>query len=201
FLGDANPPGGGDRYGPVVNHSTSGGIYKTTDGGKNWKKLTNGLPSVATGRIGLDVYAKDPKVVFAVIDTEKVGTGTPPPPQPYMGLQGESEGNAVKLTVITEGGPAAKAGLQADDVVTAMDGKPVTNYEEWTETFAAMKVGDKVKLTVKRGNETMEFTVTLEARPPGGGFGRGGGGGGPQAPAPYLGIQGEDAGPGTKVTA
>ncbi|HTK74438.1 MAG TPA: PDZ domain-containing protein [Gemmataceae bacterium] len=200
FLGDSAATGGGDRYGPSANHTASGGIYKTTDGGKNWKKLTNGLPTVATGRIGLDIYAKDPKVVFAVIDTEKAGTGNPPPPQPYMGVQGESESGAVKLTVITENGPAAKAGLQAEDVVTAMDGQPVTNYEEWTESFAAKKVGDKVKLAVKRGNETMEITVTLEARPAGGG-GRGGFGGGQQPPAPYLGIQGEDAGPGTKVTA
>src|SRR5207248_734985 len=115
----------------------------------------------------------------------KAGTGTPPPPQPYMGVQGESESGAVKLTVITENGPAAKAGLQADDMVTAMDGQPVTNYEEWTESFAARKVGDKVKLTVKRGDETKDISVTLEARQTQAGGGGGRGGRGPTASRPY----------------
>ena len=46
-------------------------LYKTTDGGKTWKKLTNGLPLEAeTGRNGLAVYAKNPKIVYARIDEE-----------------------------------------------------------------------------------------------------------------------------------
>ncbi|HZS05354.1 MAG TPA: hypothetical protein VFD58_11010 [Blastocatellia bacterium] len=49
-----------------------GGVYKTTDGGANWKKLTNGLPA-QTGRIGLDVYRKDPKVVYALIESDAGG--------------------------------------------------------------------------------------------------------------------------------
>ena len=60
---------------PIVKYGKGGGLYKTTDGGKNWKKLDKGLPNVATGRIGLDYYRKDPNVVFAVIDSEKSGTG------------------------------------------------------------------------------------------------------------------------------
>lgn len=48
--------------------STDGGIFKTTDGGLSWVKLTNGLPAGATGRIGLDVYRKDPKVVMAIVE-------------------------------------------------------------------------------------------------------------------------------------
>ena len=33
-----------------------GGIYKTIDGGKSWKKLINGLPTGEIGRVGLDIY-------------------------------------------------------------------------------------------------------------------------------------------------
>ncbi len=50
----------------------SGGIYRTTDGGRSWTRLTNGLPA-ETGRIGLDVYRKNPKVVMAVIESDLGG--------------------------------------------------------------------------------------------------------------------------------
>jgi len=52
-------------------------IYKTTDGGATWKKLTKGLPyenGGDTGRIGLDIYRKDPHIVYAIVQHEKGGT-------------------------------------------------------------------------------------------------------------------------------
>jgi photosystem II stability/assembly factor-like uncharacterized protein len=52
-------------------------IYKTTDGGATWKKLTKGLPyenGGDTGRIGLDIYRKDANVVYAIVQHEKGGT-------------------------------------------------------------------------------------------------------------------------------
>ena len=50
-----------------------GGIWKSADGGTTWKKLTAGLPS-RTQRIGLAVWAKDPKVVYAVVQSDAGGT-------------------------------------------------------------------------------------------------------------------------------
>ncbi len=43
-------------------------IYKTTDGGKTWKKLERGLPGGILGRIGLAIYRKNPKIVFACVE-------------------------------------------------------------------------------------------------------------------------------------
>ena len=44
-------------------------IWKSTDGGKNWKKLTNGLPETKfTGRVGLAIARSNPKVVYAFVD-------------------------------------------------------------------------------------------------------------------------------------
>ncbi len=57
----------------VTNGEDVGGIYKTTDGGESWKKLTNGLPG-QTGRIGLDIYQKNPTIVYAVIQSDEGGT-------------------------------------------------------------------------------------------------------------------------------
>jgi photosystem II stability/assembly factor-like uncharacterized protein len=44
------------------------GIHKTVDGGKSWTKLTNGLPGGILGRIGLAIYAKNPKIIYAEIE-------------------------------------------------------------------------------------------------------------------------------------
>jgi photosystem II stability/assembly factor-like uncharacterized protein len=52
-----------------------GGIFRSTDGGATWHKLENGLPKL-TGRIGLDVYRKNPKVVYAVVQSFEGGTSS-----------------------------------------------------------------------------------------------------------------------------
>jgi photosystem II stability/assembly factor-like uncharacterized protein len=53
----------------------TGGIFKTTDAGRTWKKLSAGLPP-STGRIGLDVYRKNPNVLYAIVESD-VGGGSP----------------------------------------------------------------------------------------------------------------------------
>ncbi len=50
-----------------------GGVFKSTDGGATWKRLTDGLPT-RTQRIALSVYAKNPKIVYAEIQTDLGGT-------------------------------------------------------------------------------------------------------------------------------
>jgi photosystem II stability/assembly factor-like uncharacterized protein len=52
--------------------SDAGGIFKSTNGGATWKKLTNGLPG-QTGRIGLAICASKPKVVMAVLQSDAGG--------------------------------------------------------------------------------------------------------------------------------
>jgi photosystem II stability/assembly factor-like uncharacterized protein len=47
------------------------GLYKTSDGGKTWEKMTEGLPANQYGRCGIDIYRKDPNTVFAVVQTDK----------------------------------------------------------------------------------------------------------------------------------
>jgi photosystem II stability/assembly factor-like uncharacterized protein len=48
------------------------GIYKSTDGGLTWKKVTAGLPAGDMGRIGLDIYKgsgkADPTIVYAIVE-------------------------------------------------------------------------------------------------------------------------------------
>jgi photosystem II stability/assembly factor-like uncharacterized protein len=46
-------------------------IWKSTDAGRTWMKLTKGLPEGPMGRIGMDVYRRDPNVVYARVEHQK----------------------------------------------------------------------------------------------------------------------------------
>jgi photosystem II stability/assembly factor-like uncharacterized protein len=46
----------------------NGGIFKTTDAGRTWRKLTKGLPEGPTGRIGLDIYRRNPRILMAIVE-------------------------------------------------------------------------------------------------------------------------------------
>jgi photosystem II stability/assembly factor-like uncharacterized protein len=50
-----------------------GGIFKSTDSGATWKKLGNGLPT-RTARVGLAVFEKNPKILYAVVQSDEAGT-------------------------------------------------------------------------------------------------------------------------------
>jgi hypothetical protein len=51
------------------------GIYKSTDGGDTWTKLTNGLPTANLGRIAIDAYRASGNIVYAEIQAEGAGGG------------------------------------------------------------------------------------------------------------------------------
>jgi photosystem II stability/assembly factor-like uncharacterized protein len=62
--------------GQMIGGGPEGGIFKTTDGGKTWKKLANGLPKGDMGRAGLAIDGrKTPATVFAIIDAKRDESG------------------------------------------------------------------------------------------------------------------------------
>ncbi|MDH3243439.1 MAG: hypothetical protein OEM26_02380 [Saprospiraceae bacterium] len=52
----------------------NGGIFKSTNGGRTWKKLRKGLPDGATGRIGLAIYRSNPEIVMALVEAKQTGS-------------------------------------------------------------------------------------------------------------------------------
>ncbi len=56
---------------PRIEFGPKAGLYKSTDGGKTWERLTNGLPARPHGRCGISIYRKDPNIVFAIVQTDK----------------------------------------------------------------------------------------------------------------------------------
>ena len=95
------------------------------------------------------------------------------PVHPYLGVsvtsvnalsarqQGLSVTSGAQVTEVTEGGPAAEAGIQAGDVVTAIDGDEVTSADGLIITLREHEVGDTVTLTVVRDGSEQSIDVTL----------------------------------------
>ncbi|MBN9122328.1 MAG: PDZ domain-containing protein, partial [Planctomycetes bacterium] len=97
-----------------------------------------------------------------------------------------------KLTAVARDGPAERAGLKVGDLITAVDGKKITSYDELLDVMVNRKPDDVAKLAVLRAKPKAEkkdepeaLTVDLKlaprpAEPPS----KGKGGGGPQSLAP-----------------
>jgi len=185
------PPEGFNGYDPMKKWGPGSGLYKTADGGKNWRKLTSGLPTCNMGRIGLDFYLKEPNTVFAIIDTEKFGMGDPPKSGAavYAGIFGEDADNGARITRVVDNSPGSKAGLQVDDVVQSIDDKTIKSGEQLTEEIRSRKVGDILKLKLLRDGKAQEIVLTLERRPET-----------QTTAAVYLGATGEDGEEGVKLT-
>ncbi len=162
-------PDGYDSYDPIRKWGPHAGIYKTTDGGKTFKKCAKGLPTVDTGRIGLDCYLKTPGVVYAIIETKMIGSqptkpGAKPGQETYLGVQGQDADAGAKITEVTPNSPAAKAGLLAGDIVLAWGNKSVYSFEQLGKQIEAAKGGAKVDLKIVRKREGKTIKVTVGSR-------------------------------------
>ncbi len=63
------------HFGILVAGGSEGGIFKSIDKGKTWKKLKNGLPTGDIGRIGLEISPQKANVVYALITAKKETKG------------------------------------------------------------------------------------------------------------------------------
>ena len=96
---------------------------------------------------------------------------------PYMGIGYVplNPATAAQMSVSTEQGavvqrvepnsPAAQAGIQTQDVITAVDGKPLKDESALPAAISQRKPGDKVTLTILRGGQTMQIPMTLGEMP------------------------------------
>lgn len=157
-----DPYDGGD---PVKRFAPGSGLYKTTDGGVTWKKLSKGLPSVKLGRIGIDYSRSNPEHIFALVESERIGTAPKGAAQPaFMGISGAQSTGTPRLAAVTPGGPSDKAGLKGGDLVVEIDGKPIKSYNDIIAQIRAHKAGDTVPVVVKRGTKTLKFQLTYGNR-------------------------------------
>ena len=74
------------------------------------------------------------------------------------------EVKGVKLGGATKGGPAAKAGVKAGDVIVELAGKKIENIYDYTYAIEALKIGQKIKMVVMRNGKKITLEVTPGSR-------------------------------------
>ncbi len=96
---------------------------------------------------------------------------------PYMGIGyvplnpaiaaqlGTSATQGAVIMQVVPGSPAADAGLQTQDVITEINGTPLTGESTLAQIVQSDKPGDTLNLTVVRGSQTLQVKITLGTMP------------------------------------
>jgi len=81
----------------------------------------------------------------------------------YLGVIIDSTEKGVKVMHVAKDSTAEKAGLQKEDIITAVDGEPVKSSFDLTYAIGKKKKGDTGVIEVLRGDAALHFDVTFEA--------------------------------------
>ncbi|MBL8241692.1 MAG: Do family serine endopeptidase [Bryobacterales bacterium] len=79
-------------------------------------------------------------------------------------LRAAGVNNGVLVTQVTPKGPAEKAGLRAEDVIIAINGKTIKNGDELVAIVAETPVDTNLKVTVDRGGKKVDLSVLVQDR-------------------------------------
>jgi putative serine protease PepD len=97
-------------------------------------------------------------------------TTTSGPAPGWLGVQTTTSTTSIPgatVEVIEPGGPAQKAGLTSGDVITQVNGQPITSSGGLATSLASMQPGEQVQLQVNRLGQVIVIDTTLASRPPG----------------------------------
>ena len=83
----------------------------------------------------------------------------------YLGVELSGSTTAARVVSVRANTPAAKAGLHAGDVITALDGKGLTSSVALQEAISTRQPGDHVSLTFTRNGTSHTVQLTLATRP------------------------------------
>ncbi|MEX2190893.1 MAG: M28 family peptidase [Bacteroidota bacterium] len=131
----------------------------------NYEGMTSILNFVAS--IALDVNQGVERPSYVRVDA---------PRQPTASGQGRARSytgtipdfgeqvEGMKISGVTDGSPAAKAGLQGGDVIVKFGKIEIKNLYDYTFALGEYKPGDEVEVIVKRGTETKNFRLTIGKR-------------------------------------
>ena len=142
----------------ALNHGNSGGPVLDTQGRVVGVAAQIRSESGGSDGIGYAIPGDTAqRVAEALIQDGKVEHA-------YLGVSLADDG-AAKLLDVRAGSPAERAGLRANDVVTAVDGTAIETGDQLREAIDAHKPGDEIQVKVRRGGSERTFTVELGTRP------------------------------------
>ena len=153
----------------AVNRGNSGGPLVNMAGeviGVNTAIISNnqqfaGLAFALPSNIAIDVYNQ--LIERGRVTRGSIGITYNGNPDPELIRAFGLEHGVVVLDLIP-GGPAEEAGFQVSDVITAIDGQPVTGGEVLLRLVAGQEVGDTVPIAVYRAGEELVLNVTIADR-------------------------------------
>ena len=130
-----------------------------------------GSTDTQSGNIGVGFSIPSDQVVKTAEQLIKTGSAQHPVIGVVLDRQYTGDGVRVlpKATSdsgdpVDPSGPAGKAGVKAGDIIVEFDGRKVTSADDLVVAIRAKSVGDRVSMTVRRGSETIEVTLTLAGK-------------------------------------
>jgi putative serine protease PepD len=151
--------GGAIQTDAAINHGNSGGALIDMSG--NVIGVTSQIESDSGDNAGVGFAI--PSNTVKTVASQIVAGGQVR--HAYLGVSIATGASAAVVDNVQSGTAAARAGLRAGDVITAVDGTRVADYAALGAAVAAHRPGDKVALTYTRNGTSRTVTVTLGARP------------------------------------
>lgn len=115
-------------------------------------------------------FANTASKLLQILDDLKAGKVLALPTRAFLGISMETsytKNDGVLVKEVIPNTAAADAGIQPGDLIVEMDGKTVQNAKQLIDVMQQKKIGDKVKIKLKRGNDTLDLEVALREPPPG----------------------------------
>jgi putative serine protease PepD len=139
----------------ALNPGNSGGPLADASG-----KVIGMNTAVSTDGQGVGFAIPIDKIT-PLIDQLKKGN-TAPRPQGFLGVSlSTAPSGGAQITAVTAGTPAAAAGLQANDVITSIDGHAITSSSDAADYITSQAPGTKVTIQYQRGGASQTATATL----------------------------------------
>jgi serine protease Do len=154
-----------------INKGNSGGPAFNTDGKVIAVNTAIYSPSGGSVGIGFGIPADTVKTVVAklkdkgYVERGWIGVQVQPVNQNIAESLGMRNAEGALVDEVQDGGPAAKAGLKAGDVITAVKTHGVHESRDIARMFGALAPGAKLNLSVTSNGERKNLTVALESMP------------------------------------
>lgn len=139
------------------------GVWKSTDGGDTWTRLSNGIPTGPLGRIGLDAYRKNGNIVYASIEAATPPVAAGRGGRGGGGGAGAAGGGRGGAESDTTGGAAGETGLFRSDDGGATWKRVSTNNPR-PLYFSQVRIDPNNPDRVYQGGVKMSVTADAEKR-------------------------------------